>query len=45
MSQPPDVQAHLDRIERDGFTIVASAFARSARLHGALRASRERLRL
>jgi ectoine hydroxylase-related dioxygenase (phytanoyl-CoA dioxygenase family) len=28
MSPTPDVQAHLDRIERDGFTIVENAFSK-----------------
>jgi ectoine hydroxylase-related dioxygenase (phytanoyl-CoA dioxygenase family) len=28
MSPPADVQAHLDRIERDGFTIVDDAFSK-----------------
>jgi hypothetical protein len=27
MSPTPDVQAHLDRIDRDGFTIVEGAFS------------------
>ena len=28
MSQSPDAKAHLDRIERDGFTIVENAFSK-----------------
>jgi ectoine hydroxylase-related dioxygenase (phytanoyl-CoA dioxygenase family) len=28
MNPPPDVKAHLDRIERDGFTVVEDAFSK-----------------
>ena len=41
MSPAPDVQAHLDRIERDGFTIVENAFSKDDA--GALLVDLERL--
>jgi len=41
MSPTPDVQAHLERIERDGFTIVENAFSKDDA--GALLADLERL--